>query len=132
MKAKEKYSLEEIVEVLANFKEVMNYVRQNHSVWDSTVQECDKAFGDIRHYCELQYPTQRKDKTKVVRLIHDFSVKRRECKDYLEVLAPLFESSLVEEKQLMNLNRVINQIKKNQDRNKKYMPRVLDELFTGK
>lgn len=129
MKAKEKYSLEEIVEVLANFKEVMNYVRQNHSVWDSTVQECDKAFGDIRHYCELQYPTQRKDKTKVVRLIHDFSVKRRECKDYLEVLAPLFESSLVEEKQLMNVNRVINQIKKNQDRNKKYMPRVLDELF---
>ena len=126
---KEQYSLEEIVETLAKFKEVMNYVRQNHSVWDSTVQECDKAFGDIRHYCELQYPTQRKDKTKVVRLIHDFSIKRRQCKDYLEVLAPLFESSLVEEKQLMNVNRIINQIKKNQDKNKKYMPRVLDELF---
>lgn len=126
---KEQYSLEEIVETLAKFKEVMNYVRQNHSVWDSTVQECDKAFGDIRHYCELQYPTQRKDKTKVVRLIHDFSIKRRQCKDYLEVLAPLFESSLVEEKQLMNVNRIINQIKKNQDKNKKYMPRVLEELF---
>lgn len=126
---KEQYSLEEIVETLAKFKEVMNYVRQNHSVWDSTVQECDKAFGDIRHYCELQYPTQRKDKTKVVRLIHDFSIKRRQCKDCLEVLAPLFESSLVEEKQLMNVNRIINQIKKNQDKNKKYMPRVLEELF---
>ena len=126
---KEQYSLEEIVETLAKFKEVMNYVRQNHSVWDSTVQECDKAFGDIRHYCELQYPTQRKDKTKVVRLIHDFSIKRRQCKDYLEVLAPLFESSLVEEKQLMNVNRIINQIKKNQDKNKKYMPRILEELF---
>lgn len=126
---KEQYSLEEIVETLAKFKEVMNYVRQNHSVWDSTVQECDKAFGDIRHYCELQYPTQRRDKTKVVRLIHDFSVKRRQCKDYLEVLAPLFESNLVEEKQLMNVNRIINQIKKNQDKNKKYMPRVLEELF---
>lgn len=121
---KEKYSLEEIVETLANFKEVMNYVRQNHSVWDSTVQECDKAFGDIRHYCELQYPTQRKDKTKVVRLIHDFSVKRRQCKDYLEVLAPLFESNLVEEKQLMNVNRIINQIKKNQEKNRAYKPRV--------
>lgn len=30
---KEQYSLEEIVETLAKFKEVMNYVRQNHSVW---------------------------------------------------------------------------------------------------
>ena len=126
---KEKYSLEEIVEVLVNFKEVMNYVRQNHGVWDSTVQECDKAFGDIRHYCELQYPTQRRDKTKVVRLIHDTSVKRRECKDYLEVLAPLFESGLIEEKHLNNLSRIINQIKKNQEKNRAYKPRVLDELF---
>lgn len=126
---KEQYSLEEIVETLAKFKEVMNYVRQNHSVWDSTVQECDKAFGDIRHYCELQYPTQRRDKTKVVRLIHDTSVKRRECKDYLEVLAPLFESGLIEEKQLNNLSRIINQIKKNQEKNRTYKPRVLDELF---
>lgn len=30
---KEQYSLEEIVETLAKFKEVMNYVRQNHGVW---------------------------------------------------------------------------------------------------
>lgn len=83
----------------------------------------------IRHYCELQYPTQRRDKTKVVRLIHDFSVKRRECKNYLEVLAPLFESNLVEEKQLMNVNRIINQIKKNQEKNRAYKPRVLEDLF---
>ena len=124
-----KYTLEEIVKVLSEFKDVMNYIRQNQSVWDSAVQECDKAFGDIRHYCELQYPTQRRDKTKVVRLIHDFSVKRRQCKDYLEVLNPLFESNLIEEKQLMNVNRIINQIKKNQEKNRAYKPRVLEDLF---
>lgn len=127
-----KYTLEEIVKVLSEFKDVMNYIRQNQSVWDSTVQECDKAFGDIRHYCELQYPTERKDKTKVVKLIHDTSVLRRQCKDYLEVLNPLFESDLLDMKQINNIAHVINQIKKNQDKQRVYKPRVLEDLFVGK
>lgn len=28
-----KYTLEEIVKVLSEFKDVMNYIRQNQSVW---------------------------------------------------------------------------------------------------
>ena len=125
----EEYNLENIVKILNEYKSVINYISKNKKMWEDIVVECDKAFGDIRHYCELNYPTDRKGKTKVVKLLKDTSLERRKYKDLLQTLEPLLESNYVEGKNVSEFSRVINAIDKKYKQEKTYTPRVLKELF---
>lgn len=125
----EEYNLENIVKILNEYKSVINYISKNKKMWEDIVVECDKAFGDIRHYCELNYPTDRKGKTKVVKLLKDTSLERRKYKDLLQTLEPLLESNYVEGKNVSEFSRVINAVDKKYKQEKTYTPRVLKELF---
>lgn len=129
MMKNEEYNLENIVKILNEYKSVINYISKNKKMWEDIVIECDKAFGDIRHYCELNYPTDRKGKTKVVKLLKDTSLERRKYKDLLQTLEPLLESNYVEGKNVSEFSRVINAVDKKYKQEKTYTPRVLKELF---
>lgn len=117
------------------FKDILKSIVETHKINDSTVSECDKAIGDVRHYCEIQYPTKRTDKTKVCKLIHDYSVTRREAKDTLKLIAPLVEFANKHKDIINELNKVVNEMNKEAkylDSDRGYTPRVLDDLFPKK
>lgn len=127
-------TLEEAVKILTDFKELMNDLDTTIKSNEQTVNMADKAFGDLRHYCEFHYPTKRSDKTKVVRLMNHYSVERRKAKDAINALSPLMKVKIAYKPAFENLNRAINEANKEFQKTlgeRKYAPRVLDELFKG-
>lgn len=127
-------TLEEAVKILKDFKELMNELDTSIKANEQVVNEADKAFGDLRHYCEFHYPTKRSDKTKVVQLMNYYSVRRREAKDTINALSPLMKVKLAYRPAFENLNRAINEANKEFQKTlgeRKYAPRVLDNLFKG-
>lgn len=96
------------------------------------VNEADKSFSDIYHLCELDYPTSPKKRTKVCRLMQEYSVRRRKAKDVISVLEPLQEL-------LTNNPNFVNALGKckggmgkalqKAEGERHYNPRVLKELF---
>lgn len=124
------YSAEDINRITKDFVDMVKYLRNNETYYGSIVNECDKALGDLYHYCELQYPTTRSGKTKVVSLIRDISTTRRKAKDILELVEPILklDTSYVNE-----LGRVSNSINKSYNKlyinERRYVPRVLNGLF---
>lgn len=124
------YSAEDINRITKDFVDMVKYLRNNETYYGSIVNECDKALGDLYHYCELYYPTTRSGKTKVVSLIRDISTTRRKAKDILELVEPILklDTSYVNE-----LGRVSNSINKTYNKlyinERRYVPRVLNGLF---
>lgn len=134
MSTKREWTRDEIVQAVKDFKEALVYVQSNYSYWNNVVQDCDKAFGDIRHYCELQYPTRRKNRTKVCQLLRDYSIERRKYKDLVQVTKPIFEIS--ENMDNKSKNFLFTQIKEacklneqTQPGTRYYRPRIVTELF---
>ena len=126
---------QEIVNIVTNFRDLIKTAEEDYNVQSAIVNEADKAFGDIRHYCENEYPTKSKDKTKVCKLINTYSKQRREAKDTMDVLKPLTEF-LAKNRNLLNeMGRIANEMNKELKRTqgeRKYAPRVLTELFEVK
>ena len=120
------------VHVVDEFRKLCNELNTTKNILEEEVLEADKAFGDIRHYCELHYPTTRSGKTKVCRLIKELSDRRRAAKDALAVLAPLIEF-LGENPKLCNeFGKIANGMRKQLNQiegERHYNPRVLKELF---
>ena len=117
------WTKEELINALSDFKEAILFIKQNKGVWYSTVGECDKAFCDIRHQIENNYPTDRASRTKACQLIRDYSKKRREAKDMMLIFTELAELS---EKDTQNLCRIINQAKN------KYAYTESDRIYTNR
>lgn len=124
------YSSEDINRITKDFVDMVKYLRNNETYYGSIVNECDKALGDLYHYCELHYPTTRSGKTKVVSLIRDISTVRRKAKDILELVDPILK---LDTSNVNDLGRVSNSINKTYNKlyinERKYTPRVLEELF---
>lgn len=124
--------VQEKIDILSNAKDVLNSIQELERMCADEVVECDKALGDIRHYCEINYPTERSKKNKVCRLMRDYSVRRRKAKDTLSVIAPIIAFVKEHGKELQKFNAGINQSKKELKRiqsDRMYTPRVLKELF---
>ena len=79
------YTTEQVYEITEAFFKMLNELQTEVSVNQTNVNEADKAFGDIRHFCEFNYPTERKKRTSVCKLIRDYSKQRRESKDFLSI-----------------------------------------------
>jgi hypothetical protein len=124
---KKEWTQAELVKAIADFHEALVYIDHNYLTWKNTVHECDQAFGDIRHYCELSYPNDRSKRTKICRLMRDYGVKRRMYKDLLLVLDPILEISMKLKNdgiyQAANTVRKLND--KTQAGNREYKPRVI-------
>ena len=126
------YSSEDINRITKDFEDMVKYLRNNETYYSSIVNECDKALGDLYHYCELYYPTTRSGKTKVVSLIRDISTTRRKAKDILELVEPILK---LDTSYMNELGRVSNSINKTYSKlyinGRRYVPRVLNGLFDG-
>lgn len=126
------YSAEDINRITKDFVDMVKYLRNNETYYGSIVNECDKALGDLYHYCELYYPTTRSGKTKVVSLIRDISTTRRKAKDILELVDPILK---LDTSYMNELGRVSNSINKTYSKlyinSRRYTPRVLNDLFDG-
>lgn len=124
------YSAEDINRITKDFVDMVKYLRNNETYYGSIVNECDKALGDLYHYCELYYPTTRSGKTIVVSLIRDISTTRRKAKDILELVEPILK---LDTSYMNELGRVSNSINKTYSKlyinGRRYVPRVLNDLF---
>ena len=123
------YTTKQVYETTEAFFKMLNELESDISINEASVKEADKAFGDIRHFCEFSYPTERKKRTEICKLIRDYSKQRREAKDFLSVAEPL----LVVRKDLcIGINKVISNMRKaykDIENERHYNPRVLNELF---
>lgn len=123
------YTTKQIYETTEAFFKMLNELQSDISVNETLVKEADKAFGDIRHFCEFSYPTERKKRTEICKLIRDYSKQRREAKDFLSVAEPLLE---VKKDLYISINKVISNMRKaykDIENERHYNPRVLNELF---
>lgn len=126
------YTKENVVKIVEDFKDLVVAIEMERRVRYESVHENDCALGDIRHLCELNYPTERSKRTKICQLMRDISKKRREDKDFLDVTQPLadFLSNLQNLK--VNLSKATNNMKKalvKTQGERVYVPRVLNDLF---
>ena len=123
---------EEIVEIVDKFRDLLKDVKTEYQVQSDIVNEADKAFGDIRHKCELDYPTSGKGKTQICRLMSQYSKQRRVAKERMQILEPLVEFANKNGAIINLIGNVANSMNKDLKHvqsEKKYAPRVLTDLF---
>ena len=123
---------EEIVEIVDKFRDLLKDVKTENQVQSDIVNEADKAFGDIRHKCELDYPTSGKGKTQICRLMSQYSKQRRVAKERMQILEPLVEFANKNGAIINLIGNVANSMNKelkHVQSEKKYAPRVLTDLF---
>lgn len=129
------YTKENVVKIVEDFKDLIVAIEMERRIRYDAVHESDCALGDIRHFCELSYPTERSTRTKVCQLMRDISKKRRNDKDFLDVTQPLadFLSNSQNSQNLKgNLGKAANNMKKalvKTQGERVYVPRVLNDLF---
>ena len=121
----EKYTKEELIEMLVRGKEALVYIHNNYNNWGEIVNESDQAIGDIRHYVELNYPEDAESQQLVCELIRDYSKRRRMYKD----MQCIFESVLDINKDIYEKINKVKTVSSKQEAGRVYRPRVLNELF---
>lgn len=121
----EKYTKEELIEMLVRGKEALVYIHNNYNNWGEIVNESDQAIGDIRHYVELNYPEDSESQQLVCELIRDYSKRRRRYKD----MQCIFESVLDINKDIYEKINKVKTVASRQEAGRVYRPRVLNELF---
>lgn len=126
------YTKENVVKIVEDFKDLVVAIDMERRIRYDAVHESDCALGDIRHFCELSYPTERSMRTKICRLMRDISKKRREDKDFLDVTQSLAEFLSNPCNLKVNLGKTTNNMKKaliKTQSERVYVPRVLNDLF---
>lgn len=124
------YTKENVVKIVEDFKDLIVALEMERRIRYDAVHESDCALGDIRHFCELNYPTERSKRTKICQLMRDISKKRREDKDFLDVTQPL--ADFLSNNFKVNLSKTTNNMKKalvKTQGERVYVPRVLNDLF---
>lgn len=124
------YTKENVVKIVEDFKDLIVALEMERRIRYDAVHESDCALGDIRHFCELNYPTERSKRTKICQLMRDISKKRREDKDFLDVTQPL--ADFLSNNFKVNLSKTTNNMKKalvKTQSERVYVPRVLNDLF---
>lgn len=124
------YTKENVVKIVEDFKDLIVALEMERRIRYDAVHESDCSLGDIRHFCELNYPTERSMRTKVCQLMRDISKKRRDDKDFLDVTQPL--ADFLSNNFKVNLSKATNNMKKalvKTQGERVYVPRVLNDLF---
>lgn len=122
--------LYQAVNRINDFRRMIRTLEANRSMMEAEIIEADKAFGDIRHFVENK-KTDAKTRTKLIKLMKEFSDQRRRAKDGLAYTEALMKF-LQDEKNLdQRLGKVANDMTKvrNNMEGRVYHPRVLKELF---
>lgn len=124
------YTEADINRISNDFIQMMRTIRKEATHYGDVINECDKAFSDVYHYCELQQPKNHKSKTTVTKLLHDISCVRRKAKD-LQYLSEALIS--IDNKAYDEIAKAVNQVNKRHEKtfsgDRHYQPRVLTDLF---
>ncbi len=125
----------EYKDIILAFRDMVVSLNSLHDQLTANVNECDKEFCDIRHYCELNDEASEEQKCYLYELIQTVSRKRRKSKDMLYLIEPLL--GLASSDYINNLGRVTNETVKRLKRNESeriYTPRVIyiDKIFHSK
>ncbi len=133
-KTSREWTQEELVTAITDFHEAMLYIDHNRQVWQDTIKECENAFCDIRHFCELDYPKERSKRTEVCRKLQYYGQRRRKYKDLLTVTEPLAEK--IAALNNIGIYRMANKVKKIHEStlegHRTYVPRIERNLWEKK
>lgn len=132
--ANKKYTAKEINRIVTDYRDLIKYIQSNDSVLDAIIDDSTKAFCDLRHYVELQYPSSRKEKTKIIKAIKDVSDRRRKAKDEKELcshLLKLYSDSRRAQELFTAANSTNKVFEKIYVNDRHYQPRILFDLFEG-
>ena len=120
------------LKALDDFRKSLRDMDTIRNQLNDTIHEADSAIGDCRHKLEIDYPTTRKERTAICKVIRDYGIERRKAKNAEQVLNELF-SFADNHKQLINeLDNLYGKIKKAKEsveKEKSYKVRVLTEMF---
>lgn len=83
------YDYERAAAIINAFRDLVMEIKSIDKACQTEIKEADMAFCDIRHKCEIDYPKNRSTRTKICRLMKEYSVRRRNAKETLEVITPL-------------------------------------------
>ena len=83
------YDYERAAAIINAFRDLVMEIKSIDNACQTEIKEADMAFCDIRHKCEIDYPKNRSTRTKICRLMKEYSVRRRNAKETLEVITPL-------------------------------------------
>ena len=120
------------VSTIDAYRRLVNEVGHELRACDDEINECDKAFGDIRHCCELNYPLTRSQKSTICKVMREYSKRRRAAKDRKYVLEPLCEYLTDGKGKPNEIGKMANEINRRYEfvtGERKYVPRVLDNIF---
>lgn len=114
------------------YRKLVNEVAHELKACDEEINECDKAFGDIRHCCELNYPLTRSQKSTICKVMREFSKRRRAAKDRKYVLEPLYDYLTDARGRVNEIGKLANEMGRRYEfvtGERKYVPRVLENIF---
>lgn len=120
------------VNTIISFRELLVNCQSLVTQLNLDIKECDKAFCDVRHYCEFNDDITPEKEHELCNILRNFSLKRRNDKNILQLLTPLFEVTKDNPKIIPTIGKLANDTNKEYIRNtaeKSYLPRVLKELF---
>jgi chromosomal replication initiation ATPase DnaA len=127
---------QQVKETFDSYRKILREIDSLANQWEAEVKECDQAFSDIRHYCEFNKKNvDRATKTKITKLLADYSERRRIAKDNLIVLNQFIAYGRSHTSVLSELDKIAGDIKKQAayvTGQRVYNPRVLTELFERK
>ena len=128
----DEYTVEEMLEVIRKFHNVLVYIEGNKNSWDENIRYYDKAIGDIEHFIELYYAdTTNIDRDELLHDLYDRRKKRRFFKDKKKLAEPILEWISENKIRTDKLYSAFKQAEKFGDslETRTYTPRVETELF---
>lgn len=128
----DEYTVEEMLEVIRKFHNVLVYIEGNKNSWDENIRYYDKAIGDIEHFIELYYAdTTNIDRDELLHDLYDRRKKRRFFKDKKKLVEPILEWISENKIRTDKLYSAFKQSEKFGDslETRTYTPRVETELF---
>lgn len=67
------YDYERAAAIINAFRDLVMEIKSIDNACQTEIKEADMAFCDIRHKCEIDYPKNRSTRTKICRLMKEYS-----------------------------------------------------------
>lgn len=126
---------ETFLRTVTEFRNLTVKLQKYDEILSADISECDRAFGDIRHYCEFNDIDVLRAGLIYERL-RSYGIRHRKCKDMRCLIEPLVEFIKTDKAFINNIGRITNEMNKqykNNNSDRVYTPRVLDiqKIITG-
>lgn len=127
----EPYSLQDIYEISNDFKDMMVYLTNSLNNWDKEIEIRDKACIDLMHFIEFNPKVTLTVKTEIWKKFYTIREERRFYKNLIQVINS-YRTLITDKKRMNGFFSTVNNLNKEYKivtGERKYVPRVLDNLF---